>query len=462
MTVSKHQAMRPAEIELIDAVNANEQATEDLTTKVDAEVERAKKAEGDLQATLDTATQVTTALEGLPVRKGTAPVGGTTAPAYQSALIEGSIDGEDVNIAGGPYCHAEGYKTKANGYASHAEGQGSETSASYAHAEGYQCLATEPAAHAEGYLCQALGKYSHAGGYGSHTNNKGCGWAFGWLCVATGEIAHAEGQCTEASGNVSHAEGYSCKATKTFSHAEGNHCVADENYSHAEGQYTHTVTPTSDYWLDSQHVQGKWNNYTDETHSPLTTSNLAHIVGGGDLSTRKNIHEVDWDGNGWYLGDVKCGDATSTTGVASLREAYDHRLTEGSVTTEMLGQAAVNTDNINDQAVTTDKILNSAVTMGKLDMPIQTLLQTLPAIEFGTSNSIDVPAESHVVVDVTFPTVKTEAPLVFTSLQQASADTVLIANVQSVTNEQTSIVITNPGTVDVTGATLDWLAVSGR
>ena len=80
--------------------------------------------------------------------------------------------------------------------------------------------------------------------------------------IATGECANAEGSYTEASGRFSHAEGYSTKA-------KGNH----------------------------QHVQGRYNIEDVD-------NKYAHIVGNGNNAGCSNAHTLDWEGNGWYAGEV--------------------------------------------------------------------------------------------------------------------------------------------------------------
>lgn len=140
-------------------------------------------------------------------------------------------------------------------------------------------------------LNAATGIQSHAEGYQTH---------------AGGDYSHAEGEYSGASGLGSHAEG-SSSATELYSHAEGNSTASGE-YSHSEGQYTFAYGDSSHCeglgtYADgkAQHVQGK-NNVRD------TENVYAHIVGGGKSSAnRSNIHTLDWNGNGWFKGNVKIG-----------------------------------------------------------------------------------------------------------------------------------------------------------
>lgn len=90
------------------------------------------------------------------------------------------------------------------------------------------------------------------------------------------------------------------------------------------------------------------------------------------------------------------------------------------------------------------------------------VIHEMPMLQFGTSNTVSVAALQQATIDVTFSHATTEEPLVFVNLQHVAAYDDLAWHVSSVTNQQASIVITNNGTQDVDGITVDWLAVSGR
>lgn len=168
-------------------------------------------------------------------------------------------------ISAGYNAHAEGDNTTASGTGSHAEGSYTTASATYS--------------HAEGSFTHASGMYSHAEG-----NNT----------QASGDGSHSEGNTTIASGEYSHAEGSSSTASGNSSHAEGTNTMASGDESHAEGIGTIAAS-------EAQHVQGKY-NVED------ASGQYADIIGGGSSSSdRKNIHTVDWNGNGWYAGKVSAG-----------------------------------------------------------------------------------------------------------------------------------------------------------
>lgn len=93
---------------------------------------------------------------------------------------------------------------------------------------------------------------------------------------------------------------------------------------------------------------------------------------------------------------------------------------------------------------------------------IANFVQTIPTIEYGTSNSLNVPAASSATIDVTFKSTKTEAPVMFFSVQCASASAPLLVHAQSVSNTQAAVVVENASNSDISNVTIDWLALSGR
>jgi hypothetical protein len=196
------------------------------------------------------------------------------------------IDGENViaskgaevfndystNIASGQYSHAEGMNNIASGDVAHAEGWNTKALGSYSHTEGYETTASESRSHAEGWSTEATGQAAHAEGFATH---------------ATGRFSHAEGDNATAGGRASHAEGYSTDAVADYSHAEGMQTNASSKY---------------------QHVQGKFNVID-------SADKYAHIVGNGSSNTsRANAHTLDWNGNGWFKGDVYIGGTSQANG----------------------------------------------------------------------------------------------------------------------------------------------------
>lgn len=245
--------------------------------------------------------------------------------------------------------------------------QGDETTADgwNAHAEGNRSAATGPEAHAEG-------SYTKADGSGSH--------AEGRTTKATGDYSHAEGSYTKADGDYSHAEGNSTEASGYASHAEGDYTVSNRRGMHAEGKYNlydnakyidvvsssiefswRNMHAASEYTFDadtgyytlvnaepkSEAVIGLYyassvqyengtidelekpislidsNRYQTEKHQRKLASNFqgkyAHVVGNGVSSARSNAYTLDWDGNGWFAGDVFVGGTGQDEGVKLLK-----------------------------------------------------------------------------------------------------------------------------------------------
>ena len=145
--------------------------------------------------------------------------------------------------------------------------------------------------------------------------------ALGYDVTATGEGSHAEGQGTTASGYVAHAEGGWSEASGQFSHAEGQGTIANQYCAHAEGMSTtasghcsHAEGGSTIAASSHQHVQGL-NNIED------TEGRYAHIVGNG-FNGRANAHTLDWQGNGWYAGNLYVGGESQDDAKKVATESY--------------------------------------------------------------------------------------------------------------------------------------------
>lgn len=123
--------------------------------------------------------------------------------------------------------------------------------------------------------------------------------------IALGNYSHAEGQGTEARAAAAHAEGNETIVNSAHGHAEGSETIVDGTNGHAEGYATKAIgscshaegcgTETSSY---AGHVEGKYNITSDSI-------NYLHIAGNGTNSNnRSNAYTLDWNGNGWYKGDL--------------------------------------------------------------------------------------------------------------------------------------------------------------
>lgn len=231
--------------------------------------------------------------------------------------------------------------------------QGNETTADgwNAHAEGNRSAATGPEAHAEG-------SYTKADGSGSH--------AEGIYTKADGDYSHAEGNSTEASGYASHAEGDYTVSNRRGMHAEGKYNLYDS------AKYVDVVSSNNEYYWKNMYAASEYTfdadtgyytlvnaepkneaviglyyaskyqyengsitildkpislisgtNYNIERHNSNFAANLqgkyVHVVGNGVSSARSNAYTLDWDGNGWFAGDVFVGGTGQDEGVKLLK-----------------------------------------------------------------------------------------------------------------------------------------------
>lgn len=187
----------------------------------------------------------------------------------------------ETATASGAYSFAQGEDVTVSGKRSFAQGQSLTVTGYSSHAEGYNNTVSGNASHAEGSENTVSGSVSHAEGHG---------------CVVSGGVAHAEGSHTTASGHRSHVEGWESVASNGQSHAEGRATVAQGRSQHTEGEY----------------------NIIDEStteNSDLRGAYL-HIAGNGLYNggspTRSNAYTLDWNGNGWFAGEVYVGSTSGT------------------------------------------------------------------------------------------------------------------------------------------------------
>ena len=267
----------------------------------------------------------------------------TTTPYYSKL---------DFNYIPDNVYHSENAPVKFGaGKNSTVQGNGTTATGSNAHAEGNLSAATGPEAHAEGANTKADGKGSHAEG----SNTK-----------ATGNYSHAGGYNTEASGTGSHAEGDNTVANRLGMHAEGKYNLYDNakymdvvssgleydwRNMYAASEYTFdadtgyytlvNAEPKSEaviglyYAFSDQYKNGTIdslkkpislidsNRYKTEDHrrnlAVYLQGKYVHVVGNGVSSARSNAYTLDWDGNGWFAGDVFVGGASQDEGVKLLK-----------------------------------------------------------------------------------------------------------------------------------------------
>ena len=281
----------------------------------------------------------------------------TTTPYYSKL---------DFNYMPDNVYHSENAPVKfGSGENSAVQGNGTTATGSNAHAEGIESAATGSNAHAEGSGSTASGTNAHAegihtvaSGYGSH--------AEGNNPVASGYGSHAEGNYTEASGYASHAEGDYTVANRRGMHAEGKYNLYDSakyidvvsssiefswRNRYAASEYTFDAN-TGYYTLvnaepKNEAVIGLYYAYSfqyengtiDELEKPISLidsnryqtekhqrklaadaqGKYVHVVGNGVSSARSNAYTLDWDGNGWFAGDVFVGGTGQDEGVKLLK-----------------------------------------------------------------------------------------------------------------------------------------------
>lgn len=128
----------------------------------------------------------------------------------------------------------------------------------------------------------------------------------------------------------------------------------------------------------------------------------------------------------------------------------------------------------NKRAVAAEDVLNALygnlaakfpVEKASLASDIQTLLsfcETLPAFEFGYSESVSIPASGTTSVEVTFDKMFDETPQVFTEVMCNTLNNILVAHVTYVDTTKATIKLYNGGVGQVDNVTVDYLALAGR
>ena len=217
-------------------------------------------------------TQVRSNLKfvGKDVAGQTFTIDGVKVTASSNAEIFGDYEN---NIAVGQWSIAEGSNTVAKGKVSHAEGAFSQALVDGCHVEGYGTKAT-------GYWSHAEGEMTVVSSYASHAEGSYCTMPDGTkrYSTAAGYASHTEGGGCHTNGVASHAEGIATTANGTCAHVEGRYTTASGNYQHVEG--VANIEDTEDKYI--------------------------HIAGNGTSPTnRSNAYTLDWNGNGWFAGNVE-------------------------------------------------------------------------------------------------------------------------------------------------------------
>lgn len=214
---------------------------------------------------------------------------------------------------------------------------------------------------------------------------------------------------------------------------------------------------------------------TNTTNTKLDTVNASITTGNGKLDTIDgDINTVNGTintGNTTMadikadVADIKSTGTTNTPVIAGIRTDTDNIRSILDTMQPVISNIEPMISNINDNVTGYTAgdglVLDKANKQFSIEPTLYAFLQTVPALEFGTSNSIVVPANSQIAIDIEYAA-KTETPVIFTNLQYAATSGKISAYVQSATNQQASIVVVNTGDTDAGDVTVDWLAVSGR
>ena len=120
---------------------------------------------------------------------------------------------------------------------------------------------------------KAFGPYSHAEGLKTTANGEGC-HAEGVETIASYNASHAEGKTTTASGFCSHAEGRSTEATASYSHAEGYCTTASSESQHVQGVWN--IVDTEGKYA---HIVGNGNHYIQANAHTLDWDGNAWFAG---------------------------------------------------------------------------------------------------------------------------------------------------------------------------------------
>lgn len=249
----------------------------------------------------------------------------------------------NTNDATGPCSYAEGKENTNKGYISHVEGCSNKIHKNttddnrYIHIEGYSN--TNEAGsnnHIEGVVNKNTnGSYNHLEGYkNTHIN---------------GRADHIEGEGNTVnmpSGGVGHnhveGKGNTVASRRTHVQGEGNEAKAKDD----DGNYVETLDLSGYYNIGNgsyQTVAGKFN---------APKSNYARLTGGGtSTSDRKNIEELDWNGNLKLAGKVEATSGNFSSGVnitgGSLQMNSKNITNAATVSVTTVSATNINSANIN-------------------------------------------------------------------------------------------------------------------
>lgn len=193
----------------------------------------------------------------------------------------------------------------------------------------------------EGESSVVLGTNSEATNFGAIAiggQNRATGGraiAIGSYTAATGTQATALGVDTLASGIYSFVTGKGSRATNESSTAMGYSTTCDgvaattlgsSSYANGWGAMSSGIA-TKAYGM-GQHVFGAYNIPDENIDNHSDKREHLMIVGNGNSSTLSNAYTLDWNGNGWYQGNVEV-DGTPTADNHVVTKKYVEDMIEG-------------------------------------------------------------------------------------------------------------------------------------
>lgn len=195
---------------------------------------------------------------------------------YTSAVGENSTAFGVSTQAIGANSFSCGNLTEAIGTRSFSAGKGTKTLGEASTAFGVNGIATGNYSFVANNYNNSVGDSSAAFGLGTRSGGLGS-FSCGSATRAMGQYSFATGQSTEANGNSAVALGYYTEALGNYSIATGYGTIVED---------------------ESMCVGGKFNN---------TTTNKIIVYGNGNSwDTRHDAYTLDWNGNGWYGGNLNC------------------------------------------------------------------------------------------------------------------------------------------------------------
>lgn len=172
-------------------------------------------------------------------------------------------------------------------------------------ATGLKTNASGMASFAQGFVTSATGSYAVATGMGTEASY--ASFAGGNGSKALNAFTFAHGLNCEANGDQAFAAGHLTKALAESAVALNSRTTSNGKYSTAMGRYT-TANGSAQVVLGRRNVA----DVVDEDGY----GQYIQIVGNSKDATPSNAYTLDWDGNGWFQGNIKVGGTKYDEGVS--------------------------------------------------------------------------------------------------------------------------------------------------